>query len=269
MVLKEELLEANSNLASISSFLSTVGHLFSGLAIILLTVGGSILVNSISFFISGLFLLNLPQVIGGAKKSVSDRWQQIKEGFAYLTKHETLFPLALFSAAMNLALISTQSILIFSAKEVLNLTATQTALIFMVGGIFSFSATLLVKRIGKKLTKGQMIRYGSTGVLVGLFLFWVHPSLITFMIGFAILVSIAVFVMVSVTTYRQEIIPNELLGRVTASYQLFTLSTQPIAILGGGYLAHVTNIQTVFFVSFVIVAINVLVAWFGKIRHIQ
>jgi DHA3 family macrolide efflux protein-like MFS transporter len=269
IVEKEDLLEANSNLASISSFLSTVGHLFSGLAIVLLTVSGSILVNSITFFLSGLLLLGVPKLQGSnVKKSIVERWSQIKEGFSYLLHHQTLFPLALFSAAMNLALVSTSSLLIFGAKEVIGLTSTETAIIFMIGGICSFTSTLLVKRIGKKLNKGQMIRFGSLGVLIGLFVLWIQPSLVTFAIGFAILVSISVFVGVSVMTYRQEIIPNELLGRVTASYQLFTVSTQPIAILGGGLLAYLTNIQTVFFVSMMIVAINVFTAWFGKMRHI-
>lgn len=270
IVEKQDLLEANSNLASISSFLSTVGHLVSGVVIVMLSTSGSIFINFVTFLLSGLFLLRLPTALGSeVKKSITEKWGQIKEGFVYLVKHETLFSLAIFSASMNLAIITISSLLIFSSKEVLGLTPVETSMIFMIGGICSFTGTLLVKKIGKKLSKGQMIRFGSLGVLFGIFVFWINPSHINFIIGFSTLVFIAVFVGVSMVTYRQEIVPSELLGRVTASYQLFTLSTQPIAILGGAYLAHKYDIQTVFFIAMLIVGCNTAVAWFGKIKHVK
>lgn len=270
IVNKEDLLEANSNIASVSSFLSTVGHLLSGAVIVLLTVSGSIIINAFSFFLSALFLLKLPTVVGSdLKKSLKDKWFQIKEGFVYLKNHHTLMSLAIFSASMNLALTAVSSLLIFSSKEVVGLSPTETATIFMIGGIFSFTGTLLVKRIGKRLGKGLMIRLGSLGVLAGLTIIWANPSLVNFTIGFAICLFIAVFVMVSMTSYRQEIVPSEMLGRVTASYQLLAFSTQPIGILGAGYLAYITDIRTVFFAAMIVVACNVLIAWFGRIRHVN
>ncbi len=270
IVEKPDLLEANANVMSVSSFLSTVGHLISGLVIIIFTVAGSIIINSLSFFLSALLLRNLPTATGATgNTNFNDKWGQIKEGFRYLVKHETLFSLAIFTALMNLAITGTQSLFIFTSKEVLDLTAAETSLIFMIGGIFSFTATLLVKRVGKRLNKGQMIRFGSLGVFIALLIIWWNPSLINLIVGFSILIFIAAFVMVSMATYRQEIIPNELMGRVSASYQLFTLSTAPIAIIGGGYLASVTEVKTVFLVAACIIGCNVLFAWFGKIRLVK
>lgn len=270
IVQKDDLLEANSNIASVQSLLATVGHLISGLVIILLTVGGSIAINSITFFVSALLLLTLPKAPGNnVKRNLSEKWIHLKEGFQYLFSHEVLFPLAMFSAAMNLAISSSTALIVFGAKEIIQLSAAQTSIIFVVGGVCSFTATLLVRRYGKRLNKGQLIRFGSIGVFLGLFSLWIDSSLLNFAVGFAMLVSIAVFVGVSVTTYRQEVVPSELLGRVTGSYLMITFTASAIGIMGGGLLAQQTSMSTVFLVAMTIVALNVLIAWFGKIKHVK
>jgi hypothetical protein len=45
---------------------------------------------------------------------------------------------------------------------------------------------------------------------------------------------------------RQRIIPNRLLGRVNAAYQLIGQGAGPVGALAGGVLADLTSLPTVF-----------------------
>jgi predicted MFS family arabinose efflux permease len=58
---------------------------------------------------------------------------------------------------------------------------------------------------------------------------------------------------VVVVSSRQRIIPNRLLGRVNAAYQLIGQGAGPIGALAGGLLADLTNLPAVFLMASVLV----------------
>jgi DHA3 family macrolide efflux protein-like MFS transporter len=286
---KEQLMDGNSKLVMVATIMRVVGPAVAGILIAMFGAAITIGINGLTFILSMLFLLfisNMKMVSTGQenegdknnkskvnevptfKRRVGSFAADVKEGFLYLVKHPVLWPITLFSALMNFSILGVTSLFIFESKINQGAGADMTAIIFWVSGIFSFIATLLVKPLNKKVSKGQLIRFGALGVGIAIAIVALSPSVITMTICYTLLLMIGIFVNVSMMTLRQEIVPNHMLGRVLASTRVLVQSISPIAIILAGVIAQQWSVQLVFILGTFLIAINVCIAWFGKMRTI-
>jgi len=271
IVNKEHLVDANASLTTINTLMRLIGPLLSGILIGLIGSAWTVGINALSFLLSGIILLFLPNIeLEGTKpKKLDNILFEIKEGFTYLLKHETLFPIALFSAFMNIGIFMVTSLLIFQSKEALGYTSEQTAIIFLISGITATLATFLVKILKKYISKGQIIRYGSLTVFLAVLLLVFNQSLITITISYSLILMVGIIVNVNMMAYRQEVIPSHLFGRVMTSTKVFTNLFGPLSMVLAGYLAMKYSARLVFELSAIIIFFNVLYAWFSKIKYIK
>lgn len=271
IVKKERLVDANASLTTINTMMRLIGPLLSGITIGLIGAAWTIGINAISFLISGIILLFLPNIeLKGIKpKKLENILFEIKEGFQFLLKHETLFPIALFSTFMNVGIFMTTSLLIFQSKETLGYTSEQTSIIFWVSGITATLTTFLVKILKKYVDKGQIIRYGSLTVFLAVLLLVYNQSLIAITISYSLILMIGIMVNVNMMAYRQEVIPSHLFGRVMTSTKVLTNLFGPLSMILAGYLAMKYSARLVFEISAIIIFLNVLYAWFSKIKYIK
>ncbi|OEF96948.1 hypothetical protein BHF71_04255 [Vulcanibacillus modesticaldus] len=271
IVAKNKLLEANANLTFINTLMRLVGPILSGIFIGLIGATGTIGLNAISFIISGIILSFLPNedINKDTDKKTRAIITEIKEGFKYLFNHQVLFPIAIFSTFMNIAIFLVTTLLIFESKETLGYGPEETSTIFWVSGIAASITTLLLKYLKKYLNKGQMVRFGSIGVLIAILLLVFKQSLITITISYSLLLMIGIIVNVNMMAYRQEIIPNHLFGRVMTSSRVLVQVFTPVSMVLSGWLAMRYGSKLVFEIAAFIVLFNVLYAWFSKLRDIK
>lgn len=286
---QEQLMDGNAKLVMVATIMRIVGPAASGMLITFIGVAYTIGLTGISFLLSMVFLTFIantsnaalseqnqdgvqPEKQEGATKlkSVLTRFtRDVNDGFLYLIKHPILWPITVFNAVMNFGIMGVTSLFIFESKVNQGASADLTAMIFWVSGIFTFLATLVIKPLNRHVSKGQIVRFGSIGVCCSVLLVAVSPSLVTMIVCYTLLLVIGIFVNVSLMTLRQEIVPNELLGRVLTTNRVLAQSIAPIAIILAGIIAHVWNVQTVFVLGSALIGINVLYAWFGKMRTIE
>jgi DHA3 family macrolide efflux protein-like MFS transporter len=278
---KEQLMDGNAKLTMVATIMRVIGPIIAGILIATYGAAETVGINGITFLLSAVFLIfitNTKTVIPEKEKQedavstfktkIDSFITDIKEGFLYLIEHPVLWPITIFSALMNFAIMGVMSLFIFESKVNQEAGADVTAIIFWVSGIFAFIATLLVKPLNKRITKGQLIRFGAIGVGLAISLVAIAPSIITMTICYTLLLVIGIFVNVSMMTLRQEIVPNHLLGRVMASTRVFNQSFIPIAIILAGILASQWGTQFVFICGAILIGINVCIAWFGKMKSI-
>lgn len=278
---REQLMDGNSKLVMVATIMRVVGPVIAGILIATFGAAETVGINGLTFLISAIFLLFisntktvLPEkekqedTVPTFKTKIDSFIADVKEGFLYLIQHPVLWPITLFSALMNFAIMGVMSLFIFESKVNQGAGADVTAIIFWVSGIFSFVATLLVKPLNKRVTKGQLIRFGAIGVGIAISLVAISPSVLTMTICYTLLLVIGIFVNVSMMTLRQEIVPNHLLGRVMASTRVFNQSFIPIAIILAGLLASQWGTQFVFICCAILIGINICIAWFGKMKNI-
>lgn len=216
--------------------------------------------NALSFAASGLLILSIrtdaktKETSEAPHKSVRS---DIVEGIRWLFRNRTLRALATVSCLGNVAATAQFAMLALLAKEVLGLPdfgfgllLTATAVGATVGGLTAASAS---KRFGP----GTVMLAGKAGVGAAILVLglvanaWVAAAM---MMATGALMSAEKVV---VSTLRQQIVPDKLLGRVLSSSRLVVMIGGPVGAVLGGVLAGVFAVQ----VSYVIAgAFLILVA---------
>jgi MFS family permease len=163
---------------------------------------------------------------------------ELKQGFRWLWRHDLLRSLAITLGILNAANGMVFATFVLFAQEVLQLSATQFGLIATAGAAGGVIGSFVAPGVSKRLGSGPAL-YSSIGVGIATDLVigltsqgWVAWA----MLGLASL-SAVVWNVITVSL-RQEIIPDELLGRVNSVYRFFGWGAIPIgALIGGGIVA--------------------------------
>ncbi len=165
---------------------------------------------------------------------------ELKEGLTWLWHHPFLRPLAFILGSINGLNALGFSVFILFAQEVLHtsvftfgLLSTGAAFGGALGGVL---AGRIIKRFGRAFIL-RLVLLGSPVFLVGMAfspdweLVWLISAVEMF---FAILWNVVTVSM------RQEIIPDQILGRVNSVYRFFALGSQPIGAIIGGVLVTIS-----------------------------
>ena len=165
---------------------------------------------------------------------------ELKEGLSWLWHHPFLRPLAFILGSINGLNALGFSVFILFAQEDLHtsvftfgLLSTGGAFGGAIGGIF---AGRIIKRFGRAFIL-KVVILGAPVFLGGMAfspvweLVWVIAAIEMF---FAILWNVVTVSM------RQEIIPDQILGRVNSVYRFFALGSQPIGAVIGGVLVTIS-----------------------------
>jgi MFS family permease len=196
-----------------------------------------------------------------AQSSGKVDWKgEISEGFSWLWKHPVLRPMAIILGLLNALAMMTFATFILFAQENLDLStglftgalqpvadffgadsvaAFVFALLMMSGAIGGIAGSMLASRISKKLGSGTSLyvaigMWVATTVVIGLASRWWIAALMFIVNSVFILVWNVITV-----SFRQQIIPDSLLGRVNSVYRFFGWGMMPLGSLAGGIVVAV------------------------------
>jgi len=232
MVEPSGLLAANSYLTATFQVDSVLGPAAAGFAIFAIGVASSLSIDAISFFVLVFALLMIrlpanPRIQNKARNWLSD----FRQGWSYFKSKRELVWLSVLVAGVNFGLGGFWYVYaLVLAKDVLNAGSTGF------GALNSFAAIGILATatyIGRKGLKKRRL-----SVLASLFILGVFVALT----GFArtlpeALVTVAAFgaaipfVGVVQSTYYQEVVPKELMGRVFGLQQFLDYVTIPTGIV--------------------------------------
>ena len=190
----------------------------------------------------GLALLLLLPLTGdfraaAAVQTEPSAWREMRAGLVWLWQHHTLRTLALLVAASNLGYGMLFSILVLFVLEVMRLPAAAYGPLL---------ASLAVGALGGALLGG---RYGvrwRTPLGLAAILLAQGLTLAALAIFPIVPVAVAGFILgglgagiwdVVVDSYRQRVVPDAVLGRVTSGFHAIGLGAAPVGALLGGALA--------------------------------
>ena len=153
--------------------------------------------------------------------------------------HDVLRPMAFTLGALNLfSQIAFASYILF-VQEVLHVSVFIFALLGTAGAAGGFLGGILSPRIIKRLGEGRSL----TVALIGMpslttLAFFVHAWYFFYILVFLETFFSVMWNIVTVT-FRQTIIPTEILGRVNSGYRFFGWGSMPIGSIIGGTLVTV------------------------------
>lgn len=222
-----------------------VGGLLFGLSIAIpfgldaLSFAGAALVMA---FMSGTFTSGAVHTPGVAMRT------RVSEGFTWLWNQHLLRTLAIISTALGTASFVGNAVFVLYAREVLELSEFGYGVLLVPGAVGGIVGSLIAPRFRRfplRVTLSCAVL--ASGAATWLIAATSHPVVA----GLLTAVSFGAIMVWNVLTLalRQRLIPNEMLGRVGASYRFFVFLGMPVGALIGGILAYRYGVRSAIFVS--------------------
>ena len=236
VVEKSDLEHANGQMWSVEQIMgSFVGPPLAGI-LIALAIPLPFTVDAVTFALAALavWMIVLPKrakPLAGASL-----WADFTEGTRWLWQHRLILRLAIVLGIINAANVAVLTMLVLFSQEILGLSA------FGYGVLLTAGAAGGV--IGGVIAPGITRRIGGTAsLLVAMCLFALNYLFIAvtssgLMAGLGLFVGMlgALLWNVRTVSFRQRVIPDEILGRVNSIYRFFGWGMMPVGAFGGGLL---------------------------------
>ncbi len=225
-----------------------LGGLLFGLAIAVpfgidaLTFAGAALVMGM---MSGSYRPAAAPTASGERSSMR---ASLAEGVRWLWNHRLLRTLALVSTALGTASMISAAVFVLFATETLGLSDLGYGVLLVPGAIGGIAGATIAPRFRRfPLRRTLSIAVVGSGASTWLMALTSSPVVV----GALSAISIGSVMVWNVLTIalRQRVIPDEMLGRVGASYRFLVFLGMPFGALLGGLLANEFGVRSAIFVS--------------------
>ena len=250
-LLSDELLVQGNALSSMSNQLAQglIGPAFGGAIVGLIGTAWAFGVDALSFVVSAASLLAM-RIRTGHGAPGGSAWTQAKEGIRFVRQRRWLAA-SLFGAALaNFFGVAPLGVLLpLLVRNVLHGSAFELGLVLAAGGAAGVVASLVVARMGSPRRRVTVMwtSYAAGGLWIMLMAFATHVWIVGVLS--ALEVGLILYGDVLWVAMMQELVPREVLGRVSSLVYLFAFSLGPLGILAGGVAATAIGIREALFVS--------------------
>jgi MFS family permease len=247
MVGRDDLRQAIAFNAMMFNLARTVGPAIGGVIVAAIGEGLCFLLNTISYgaVLTSLFMMRLEKRGG---RPTSRPWDDLKQGFLYVTRHPHLRMVIFLSAMCSCFGTSYLALMPAFAQDILHQGAAALGYLISAFGVGAIAGAALLSRLPERhlaLTPTIM------AVLLG-------ASLIAFANAHSLLVAILFVVptgfaylgiAVSSNTQVQMLAEDRMLGRAMAFYAMGALGSPPLGALLLGYISEATGVPNAFMLS--------------------
>jgi MFS family permease len=244
LVGREDLANAVALNSSQFQLSRVIGPVFAGLGFKFFGLAGCFYLNGLSF-VAVVLALRMVRFEGparyGSSHLVKDRralWQDLLDGFRYVKSRPRVFSLLSISAINSLFGAPYITMIPIFARDIFHLGASGLAWMMGVAGAGAFVGALFLAYLGDFKRKGWFVLGGAFGF--GLFVIafaqannLVLSLIFLFGVGFTIVTSVAV-----TNTLLQQLVTDEMRGRVMSMFILSFIGAMPIGNLLAGAVSH-------------------------------
>ena len=249
LVEREHLVDGNAKLEVTAAGAQVVGPSLGGALIGLLGAPFAVLLDALSFLVSGWLIkrtraVEPPPAAAVAGTSV---WAEIREGFRVVRTQPLLRALIAAAGTMNFFGRMFLAVYVLYMTRDLGLGPIGVGLVLATGGLGSFAGALVTGPTTRRFGPGPMLvvsqlAFGLTGLLVPLAVLVPRVALILVVASeFGQWMAVIVYY-VNAVSVRQAITPDRLQGRVNATMRFFAGGAMPIGALAGGALGGIIGL---------------------------
>ena len=242
------LVRANARLEQSTAFASTTGPALSGLLIKVVSAPVAILVDAVSYLVSGIVTATIPLDERRVDRSTRRRARvEITEGLRWAYTHPTLGPLSRNSHAWFLCWAVLGTVSIAYAFDELAFSPLTYGLALSLGGVATLVGTSVSERLTHRWGEGRVILISRFGYAPGVALIVLAPAgTASGPSGAAIAMIIASQVIIGLVfgaegppemSYRQAVTPDRLQGRVNTTLRSVNRTMIVVGAPLGGLLA--------------------------------
>lgn len=220
-----------------------VGPAFAGIGFKLFGLAGCFFANALSFVavIVGLSMLKFESRNNVAAHSLRDRkalWQDLIDGFVYAKSRPRVFSVLAICFILNFFGTPYLSLMPYFAKNILHLEEGGLAIMMGVAGFGAFCGAMVLAFFGNFKRKGVAVLLGSFSFALCVIGFSLSTT-IYFSLAFLFLCGFSVIFAIAVTNMLlQEIVTDEMRGRIMAMFILTFIGAMPFGNLLAGAAAE-------------------------------
>jgi len=276
---EDELVTVNSRLQFARTATWTVGP---PLANFLIATGGGFAVafgvNAVTFLISAAFVLVLAEIRPRPQIEHDPWWPSFKEGIRYLWKQPILRSATGAAMVWNLTFLPMEVLLVLFATGTLDIPIGMVGWFFGGHALLGASGVVLAPRLTRVVGLGRtfvlgMAMLGGGFLSLALASSWIAGLTPTWSVLVATLpagVAVAGVSLANVAffTLRQQLPPQEMLGRVIAASRTLAWAGIPFAAAIGGALGDLIGVRPVYFgASIILLTVAALLTTTELWRH--
>lgn len=213
-----------------------------------------LLVDAVSFVVSGLLVRSLPKQPTPTVNKES-LLAEARTGATYVFGNRVLLGLALRFGIGNLAFAAGDAVLVLFARERLGIGSTGFGFLLATQAVGGLAGTFLAGVLGKRMRMGHALTATATvealaQLSLGLATGSVHAGISLATSGAAMSAT-----MVLVPSVSQAMVPPHLTGRVTATNRMVGVGAAPVGALLGGWLASTAGLPAPFIAGAAVLAV--------------
>lgn len=189
---------------------------------------------------------------------------EFRTGLRYLVTSSVVAAITLLQAVTALGL-GAETLIPFFARERLGASAVLVGLAVAGGGLGGALGALIAAVVGPRRSPILLCLTGMLLTAVGLALAGLAPGVLWLAVANALLAGASMVVVVVARTLRQQVVPRELLGRVTSTARSLVLAAAAAGTLLTGLLTRLAgnDPRPVFVGAAVFVAVSTASVWVG------
>jgi MFS family permease len=276
VVRRYQLVDANSKLSATASIAEITGPGLAGALIQLLTAPIAVIIDAGSFLFSVimLWLIRTPPREQTEPVQWSKVRQEIPAGFRLNFQNRYLRAFAGEAATDNFWWNAINTVFLLYVVRNLQMSVALLGVVFAVGSVGALLGALLTNRATNWIGLGWIMIGSSALSAIAPLLFALATGPGWFAIG---VVMMAFFIRgvgmtacnVHVNALRQIITPDEMRGRINASYRLLTYGVVPLGALLGGFLGEQIGLYNTMIICTIGLACSWLWLFFSPVKHLK
>ena len=250
-IVDQESLEVANSRLYISQIISNgfIGLPF-GAWIFVIAIGAPFGINAIALILAGLLIRSIRiDLEPKAETPTNSFGADLKEGLAWLWKHDLLRTLAIMLGIANMCGMFAQAVFVKLARDELGLGARGFGILLAAISVGSILGGLIGERVSKKL--------GATAAIILSYIVFAVSDVVPGVIPKIWSVALSGIIMaIAGTTWnvitvsmRQRLIPAELFGRVNSVYRFIGTGSTAFGAIIGGQIAYSFGLRATYLAS--------------------
>jgi MFS family permease len=235
------LLAANTRLVGMDAVNDIAGRGVAGYLVVLLSAPVALLLDAASYLVSAWCVTRIRhrEELPAARPRGG-----IREGLRFVTTHPVLRAIAVGGALSNLGIVLVLTMLPVVLVDELGLGAGVLGLFLASGGVGMLAGSLLARRLAERFGAGRVLLLASAAIApFGFGMPFVDhgPALWLAGAGWLVVTTKVGSDNVLNVSFRQQITPDELLGRVTATFRFLLTGALAVGAAGAGALGELAG----------------------------
>lgn len=251
-VSKEDLPIVNSTMESVIKLVELAGLGVAGIIIGLGGIGAALLVDAVTFMLSGLIISRI--LFPAQEEKILNRntfLSSYKEGFTYILHHRVFLWLGLCVTALNFLVTPINAMSAAYVDEILKAGAIGLSLLSIAQVTGMILGGFVLGKINKRLSLSTMTFIGLvlTGIaFIGMALpaYFENGKLIVGVMSIFILGFFIVFCNAGLNTFLMTYISKSMLARVNAIMSMLSMSANPLGAFASGIIATAFGLSPLF-----------------------